>query len=81
MNSVCIQVNNIKCGGCAHNIKHALLSVECVMSVNVNIAEGSVGVSYEGADRRSDYVRILAKAGYPEKETSSFMQVYSIRKL
>lgn len=60
-----IQVENIKCGGCANSIRKKLLAVEGVEEVSVDIDGGAV--SYEGHASVLDRVKKeLGKMGYPE---------------
>ena len=61
-----IDVENIKCGGCAGSIKKGLSEDPRVQSVDVDVAEGRVRVE-TGDDIRADLVARLGKLGYPEK--------------
>ncbi|TVP83870.1 MAG: heavy-metal-associated domain-containing protein [Thioalkalivibrio sp.] len=59
-----IEVENIKCGGCAGSIRKGLTALEGVDAVEVDIDGGVVEV--EAADeRRDEIVRKLASMGYP----------------
>ena len=60
-----IDVENIKCGGCANSIRKGLIDDPRVESVEVDIEQGRVVV--EGDEQaRPDLVRALAQMGYPE---------------
>ncbi|SIT65640.1 copper chaperone [Ectothiorhodosinus mongolicus] len=60
-----IEVENIKCGGCAASIRKGLLSVPGVSDVEVNVDEGWVELT--GAETvRPDAVAKLLSMGYPE---------------
>ena len=60
-----IEVENIKCGGCAGSIRKGLAAVDGVGSVEVDIEGGVVEVqASEGL--RPEIIRKLASMGYPE---------------
>lgn len=60
-----IQVENIKCGGCAHTVASSLKKMENVEDVSVNIENGMVQVSGQTLDRDA-LVKKLHQLGYPE---------------
>jgi len=63
--SYTIDVENIKCGGCASSIRKGLLEDEQVAEVEVDIEGGRVTI--EGAaDGRDRIASKLAHMGYPE---------------
>ncbi|WP_238696311.1 heavy-metal-associated domain-containing protein [Thiomicrorhabdus sediminis] len=66
-----LQVENIKCGGCAGNIKQSLSKLDGIESVAVDIEAGQVSCEFS-AD--ADQVAVLAQVkdkllamGYPEQ--------------
>lgn len=61
-----IKAENIKCNGCAHTIKTALLNLKGVEKADVNIDLGSVRVETTGETTREDIVKKLHGLGYPE---------------
>jgi len=64
-----IQVENIKCGGCASTIKNRLADLSVVDAVSVEIESGMVIV--EGDENNRDQVAaLLLKLGYPESGTA-----------
>ncbi len=64
-----IQVENIKCGGCAGTIKKNLLKDSRVSGVDVDIEQGVVKIdATEGV--RDDFSDVLLKMGYPETGTT-----------
>ena len=64
-----IQVENIKCGGCANTIKNRIAELDGVSAVDVDIAGGIVSV--EGSDdTRATVSAKLLKLGYPESGTA-----------
>ena len=64
-----IQVENIKCGGCAATIKKNILSDSRVNGVEVDIEEGIVIID-SSEDARDEYSVALLKMGYPETGTA-----------
>ena len=67
--SIEIQVENIKCGGCAATIKKKLLADERVSEVEVDIEKGIVKMEVT-ENARDDYSAALLKMGYPESGTA-----------
>ena len=61
-----IEVENIKCGGCAGSIVNALHSLEGVTSASVDVEGGRVSVEGDVALRPLVAAR-LQQLGYPEK--------------
>ena len=61
-----LQVENVKCGGCARSIEKALLADSRISRVSVDPAQGLVVIEAE-ADVRAPALAALAKLGYPEK--------------
>lgn len=60
-----IEVENIKCGGCANSIRKGLLDNEQVDTVEVDIEAGLVSIDSD-ALAREEMALQLAKMGYPE---------------
>lgn len=60
-----IQVENIKCGGCAGTIKKNMLKDGRINDVEVNIEQGIVMLEASD-DAREDFSAALLKMGYPE---------------
>ena len=65
MNIEEIMVQNVKCGGCASNIKNGLASLSGVDSVDVDINTGKVEVHGDSLQRET-LVKKLHELGYPE---------------
>jgi copper chaperone len=57
-----IQVENIKCGGCANHIKQKLSALSEVFSVDVDVEKGVVVI--ETTDQEA-VIQSLIKMGYP----------------
>ncbi|WP_353571750.1 heavy metal-associated domain-containing protein [Candidatus Albibeggiatoa sp. nov. BB20] len=60
-----INVENIKCGGCANSIQKGLLKIDGVEAVEVDIEQGAVNI--EGSADREALIKSLLSMGYPEK--------------
>lgn len=60
-----IDVENIKCGGCASSIMSGLEALEGVTSVNVDVAQGRITVAGDDSLRQAVIARLLI-LGYPE---------------
>lgn len=61
-----IEVENIRCGGCANTISKKLLEDKRVNSVNVDI-ENQIVTLESADDIQTEMAEILLKLGYPEK--------------
>lgn len=69
-----IQVENIKCNGCATSIKNALSKFDGVNAVDIEIETGTIKLDIE--DVNTDRKQILAKLqsmGYPEPGEGSLL--------
>lgn len=66
-----INVENIKCGGCAHSIKTGLKAVEGVKAVEVDIPNGNVRVEAGGNCSLETILATLKSMGYPERSKGS----------
>lgn len=58
-------VQNVKCGGCASNIRNGLGALSGVSNVDVEIAGGTVTVQGDNLSRTT-LAQKLAELGYPE---------------
>ena len=61
-----IEVENIKCGGCANSIRKSLSEDTRIKSVEVDIENGRISLDSDST-ARSDAIKRLLKMGYPEK--------------
>lgn len=61
-----IEVQNVKCSGCANAIRDGLGKNPQVREVQVDVPTGQVTVEAEG-DIRSELSAALKTLGYPEK--------------
>ena len=66
MRTTIIQVENLKCRGCAHYIRLELRKLEFVKAVRVTVSEKLVKITHEG---KEEFVAVLerrlAQMGYP----------------
>ena len=70
---ISIEVENLKCGGCAQTITNGLLEIDGVETVSVD--NDADTVNYTGStDARQTVVEKLSKMGYPEKGTVSGLE-------
>tara|TARA_B110000091_G_scaffold214120_1_gene265906 strand:+ start:863 stop:1126 length:264 start_codon:yes stop_codon:yes gene_type:complete len=60
-----IQIENLKCGGCAATIKKGLLSLEQISEVVVDVEKSTVSVTSENGNIILVKEK-LSKLGYPE---------------
>jgi copper chaperone CopZ len=60
-----IQIENLKCGGCAATIKKGLLSLENIEDITVDVEKSIVSVT-SNKDVLENVKEKLSKLGYPE---------------
>lgn len=60
-----LEVQNLKCGGCAHTITTKLAKIEGVNSVSVTVENREVHLDFEPETLASHIEEILAQLGYP----------------
>lgn len=65
MSSEHFKVRNVKCGGCAANIKNGLAELTGVSKIEVRIESGEVAVEGDQLDRQQ-LAEKLGQLGYPE---------------
>jgi copper chaperone len=73
-----IEVENIKCGGCASTIEKQLRKLNTVNAVSIDIEAGRVTVEAAATDREQ-LVATLLKNGYPEKGTAEGIKAAQAR--
>ncbi|WP_282135490.1 cation transporter [Seonamhaeicola maritimus] len=61
-----LEIQNLKCGGCANTIITKLSDLEFVDDVVVNNDDNSVAFSYKNEETLNAVKNLLAKLGYPE---------------
>ena len=60
-----IQVENLKCGGCASTIKKAILAIEGASEIEIDIEKSIVLITSENVNVEEIKLK-LSKLGYPE---------------
>ena len=60
-----IQIENLKCGGCAATIKKGILSLDGIEKVNIDVEKSIVSVSSRN-ENLEEIKSKLSKLGYPE---------------
>lgn len=60
-----LQIENLKCGGCAATIKKGILAIHGVENVDVNLEESSVSITSTKNNLQEVKIK-LSKLGYPE---------------
>lgn len=73
-----IEVENIKCGGCASTIEKQLRKLDAVSAVSVDIEAGRVTIEATATDREA-LVATLLKNGYPEKGSAAGIKAAQAR--
>ncbi len=63
---IAIEVENIKCGGCANSITSKLMEDERIQTVEVDVDNGIVTLEADKDEVRNDATTRLLKMGYPE---------------
>lgn len=69
-----IQIENLKCGGCANSIRKNLEKLAAVTDVSVDLEKSEVQVTSDSDVKRETIVAALAKLGYPEMGQGTAMQ-------
>lgn len=61
-----IQIENLKCGGCANTIKKGLLKLDGITDVEINIDTSEVQISTDDNELIIAVKEKLSSLGYPE---------------
>jgi copper chaperone CopZ len=61
-----IQIQNLKCGGCANTITKNIVVLEGITNVSVNVEESTVIFNYETEAQLVEVKEKLKTLGYPE---------------
>ena len=64
MASLELQVDNVKCGGCANTIREGLLTLHGIHEVTVDIASGAVSILGEDYNDKEIHTK-LGELGFP----------------
>ena len=60
-----IQIENLKCGGCAATIKKGILAIEGVNEIEIDVEKSIVSITSENTNLEAIKTK-LSKLGYPE---------------
>jgi copper chaperone len=71
-----IQVENLKCGGCANTIKNGIREISGVKEVLVNPDEQWVEIKHEGAIDLDAILEKLKAMGYPKVGTTEGLEKF-----
>ena len=66
MDKEVIQIENLKCGGCANSIRKNLEKLTAVTEVFVDLEKSEVEICIDGEIKREKIIAVLANLGYPE---------------
>ena len=67
MTTTTIQIENLKCNGCASTVKKGLLKFDEVENVTIDLENSLVEISYKGnEENEANYKAKLKGLGYPE---------------
>lgn len=69
-----IEVENIRCSGCANTITKKLLAIDGLEKVDIDIEGQIVSVECSNDDAHTNAISTLAKLGYPEKGSVEGME-------
>jgi copper chaperone len=69
-----IQVENLKCGGCANTIKNGIRELKGVKEVLVNPEEQWVEIRHEEAIEENNILEKLKSMGYPKLGTTEGLE-------
>lgn len=61
-----LEIQNLKCGGCANTIITKLSELEYISNVNVNNDDYTVTFDYSNNEQLKTAKNLLTKLGYPE---------------
>ena len=61
-----INIQNLKCGGCANTITKNLAQLEAITEVTVNVEESTVSFAYPTEAKLMEVKEKLKTLGYPE---------------
>ena len=74
MKNLTIEIDNLKCEGCANTISKQLKKIKGVDNVVVDNKNATVTITYHGEINKTAYIESLTKIGYPPKGTSNSIQ-------
>lgn len=60
-----LEIQNLKCGGCANTISTKLAKLDAITDININNANNTVSFNYTSKEDLLAVKDTLAKLGYP----------------
>lgn len=66
------EVENIKCGGCAHSIEEALMRMSGISEVKVDIENEKIELT-ASESQRDNIIETLTSLGYPPKGNNNIL--------
>lgn len=60
-----LQIQNLKCGGCAHTVITKISAIENIENVNVNLDADRVSFDYNSESDLQNAIKKLLSLGYP----------------
>lgn len=60
-----IEIQNLKCGGCATTIKNKIDKTEGIESVSVDVETSTLSFEYTNEIQYKNVVKVLSDIGYP----------------
>ncbi len=60
-----IQIQNLKCGGCANTILNSISKLKNVQDIDITVESSKVSFNYETTDDLNTVKNTLSKIGYP----------------
>lgn len=63
-----LKLNNIKCNGCSNSIRNAILKIEGIQAIDVNVDEGEIQIDASNEEVLEEAKKMLDKMGYPEAD-------------
>lgn len=60
-----INVDNIKCSGCAKTVTNRLDQISSVSNVRVDVESGKISFDYQEDSNKTEVISSLKKLGYP----------------
>lgn len=73
MQKAIINIENLKCGGCANSIVNSISKIPHVNNVEVDLENNSVIIDHEDTVEREVFISALTKLGYPEPGESTLI--------
>ncbi|MBV1888214.1 MAG: heavy-metal-associated domain-containing protein [Urechidicola sp.] len=61
-----IQVENLKCGGCASTIKKGLISIDGIETVTIEVETSEVSINADDTAIVASAIKKLSTMGYPQ---------------